>query len=66
MLLGESRVAAEIVSFLRGARRLDHLPSGDGHAVLLIPGFGADEKLMRPLRNALSRLGYVAQDWGQG
>jgi len=66
LFLAEARVASEIVSFLRGARRLDHLPAGDGHPVLFIPGFGADEKLMRPLRSAVSRLGYAAHDWGQG
>jgi hypothetical protein len=66
LLLAESRVAFEAVRFLRAARRLDHLPRGDGHAVLLIPGFGADERLMRPLRTALLRLGYAAEDWGLG
>lgn len=66
LLLAESRVAWEAVRFLREARRLDHLPRGDGHPVLLIPGFGADERLMRPLRTALSRLGYDAKDWGLG
>jgi hypothetical protein len=66
LLLAESRVAWEAVRFLRQARRLDQLPRGDGHAVLLIPGFGADERWMRPLRTALSRLGYDAQDWGLG
>lgn len=66
LLLAESRVAWEALRFLNGARRLDHLPRGDGHPVLLIPGFGADERLMRPLRAALSRLGYAAEDWGLG
>ena len=66
LLLAESRVAWEAVRFLRGARRLDHLPGGDGHPVLMIPGFGADERLMRPLRTAISRLGYHAEDWGLG
>ena len=66
LLAREARVPIEIVRFLVGTRRLDDLPSGDGHPVLLIPGFGADELLMRPLRRALARLGYAAEDWGQG
>jgi len=66
LLLAESRVAWEAVRFLGAARRLDHLPRGDGHPVLLIPGFGADARWMRPLGTALSRLGYAPQDWGLG
>lgn len=66
LLMAESRVAWEAIRFLRGARHLEHLPRGDGHAILLVPGFGADERLMRPLCGALLRLGYAAEDWGQG
>lgn len=66
LLAREARVPLEILRFLVSTRRLDDLPSGDGHPVLLIPGFGADEFLMRPVRRALTRLGYAAEDWGQG
>ena len=66
LLAREALVPLEILRFVLGSRRLRFLPRGDGHAVLLIPGFGADELLMRPLRNALVRLGYAAEDWGQG
>ena len=66
LLLREARVSWELARFFAGSRRLDHLPRGDGHPVLLIPGFGADEVLMRPLRNALRKIGYAAEDWGQG
>ncbi len=66
LLLREARVPFEIARFLVGTRSLRRLPAGDGHPVLLVPGFGADEFLMRPLRRALEKLGYAAEDWGQG
>jgi hypothetical protein len=66
LLLAESRVAWEALRFRRAARRLDHLPRGDGHGVLLIPGFGADARWMRPLSTALRQIGYAPQDWGLG
>lgn len=66
LLIREARVPFEALRFAIGVRRLRGLPEGDGHPVLLIPGFGADEFLMRPLRSTLVRLGYAAEDWGQG
>ena len=39
---------------------------GDGHAVVLFPGLGADEKIMRPLAQFCERLGYECYDWGRG
>ena len=66
LLALEARAPFELLRFLLRARRLKDLPAGDGHAVLLIPGFGADEIAMRPLERALVRLGYAAQDWGHG
>ena len=42
------------------------LPRGDGHPVLLVPGFVQDGKAVTPLRNALRRLGYEAHTWDQG
>lgn len=66
LLLREARVPLEAARFLLLAKRLRDLPRGDGHPVLLIPGFGADELFMRPLRRAIADLGYAAEDWGQG
>jgi hypothetical protein len=42
------------------------LPRGDGHAVLIVPGFVQDQKAVAPLRRALQRLGYQAHTWAQG
>jgi pimeloyl-ACP methyl ester carboxylesterase len=41
-------------------------PRGDGHPVLLLPGFMADEATLAPLRSFLSRLGHDVQSWGFG
>lgn len=44
----------------------DHWPRGDGHAVVVVPGFLAAEPSTRFLRRFLERLGYRAYDWAQG
>lgn len=41
-------------------------PRGDGHPVLLLPGFLADEVTLAPLRWYLGQLGYQVQTWGFG
>ncbi|HUP93229.1 MAG TPA: alpha/beta fold hydrolase [Solimonas sp.] len=42
------------------------LPHGDGHPVMVIPGFGTTDASSFLLRRALKRLGYAAHGWGQG
>lgn len=39
---------------------------GDGHAVVIFPGLGADGSAVAPLREHCRSLGYEAVDWGQG
>ena len=41
-------------------------PRGDGHPVLVLPGFGGDERSTAPLRRFLAGLGYDVQDWALG
>lgn len=41
-------------------------PKGDGHPVLLIPGFGVFETTLSPLCRALREKGYDAHTWGGG
>jgi len=41
-------------------------PRGDGHPVLLLPGFMADEGTLAPLRWFLTHQGYDVQTWGFG
>ena len=67
LLLLEARAAQELALSplrLRGLHR--DLPRGDGHAVLVVPGFGAGDAATRPLRRALRALGYRAVGWQQG
>lgn len=39
---------------------------GDGHPVLVIPGFLGSGFSTKPLRNFINKLGYSAYDWGLG
>ena len=41
-------------------------PAGDGHPVLLLPGFLADEKSLIALKLFLTRKGYDVRTWGLG
>lgn len=41
-------------------------PHGDGHGVLVLPGFMAADSSTWPLRTVLRRLGYDARPWGLG
>jgi pimeloyl-ACP methyl ester carboxylesterase len=41
-------------------------PRGDGHRVLVIPGFLASDLSTAPLRTVLGRLGYRVDGWGLG
>lgn len=45
-------------------RRL--LPTGDGHDVIVLPGFTADDRSTRPLRRLLGDIGYRTHGWGLG
>jgi hypothetical protein len=39
---------------------------GDGHAVVLFPGLGADHRFMDPLARQCKALGYEVRHWGRG
>ncbi|NCF50311.1 alpha/beta hydrolase [Gammaproteobacteria bacterium] len=45
---------------------LNSLKGGDGHPVLVIPGFTAGDRSTALLRHFLSRLGYLPCGWKQG
>ena len=66
LLLLEGRAVAEYGELLLSWPLLHRLPRGDGHAVMVLPGFGGGDLSTRPLRRALTRLGYDAHGWGQG
>jgi pimeloyl-ACP methyl ester carboxylesterase len=66
LLLAELRAWAEFGAFLISSPLLARLPRGDGHAVLIVPGFGGSDTSTLPLRRLLKRLGYDAHGWELG
>lgn len=66
LLLMEARVPWEFAALKLGGRWLRRLPRGDGHAVLVFPGLGANDLSTVPLRAVLGDLGYAAQPWSCG
>jgi len=62
----EIRAAGEMGLLLMALPLLKRAPRGDGHPVLLIPGFGAGESSLEPLRLFLKSRGYHVETWGFG
>ena len=65
-LLGAEPLRAAIEYAAMRMMHTDHLPRGDGHAVVLFPGLGAGRRAIAPLRRHCEMLGYLALDWGRG
>ena len=61
-----SRAFGELASFYALRPLLKGLPKGDGHVVLVLPGFMASDYSTRPLRSLLADLGYDAVGWNLG
>ena len=64
--LMEGRAVFELGSFYSLRLLMRYLPKGDGHPVLVLPGFVASDMSTRPLRAVLKDLGYPAYGWGLG
>jgi pimeloyl-ACP methyl ester carboxylesterase len=62
----ESRALYEFGAFVTGAPLLAMIGRGDGHPVLVIPGFATSDASTRPLRRALRSHGYWVHGWRQG
>lgn len=62
----ELRAPLDWATILLRAPQLLRAPRGDGRPVLLLPGYGTDERSMRPLGRYLRYLGYDVYDWGLG
>jgi pimeloyl-ACP methyl ester carboxylesterase len=60
------RALMEFASFVALRPALSFLPRGDGHPVLVLPGFMASDASTVPLRNLLIDLGYDAVGWELG
>jgi alpha-beta hydrolase superfamily lysophospholipase len=63
---GESLAPAELVRLVTHSRRLRQLPHGDGTPVILVPGLGATDASLTPLRTFLRRHGHDARPAGLG
>jgi hypothetical protein len=61
-----ARASKEYSAALLSGDLVDRWPHGDGHPVLVLPGFLSGESSTRFLRGALQRLGYAAYDWELG
>ena len=62
----ELRAPLDWATILLRAPQLLRAPRGDGRPVMLLPGYGTDERSMRPLGHYLEYLGYDVYDWGIG
>lgn len=62
----EPRALLEAALLPASLPMLMQAPQGDGHPVLLLPGFLADEKSLVALKLFLTRKGYDVRTWGLG
>jgi pimeloyl-ACP methyl ester carboxylesterase len=60
------RVVLEAISLATLRRLLDRLPGGDGHPVMVLPGFLGSDAYNATLRRFLRRQGYRTHGWGLG
>jgi len=61
-----TRASLEFATFLACTPILRRAPRGDGHTVLVLPGFLADDHSTVPLRTYLGSLGHHTYGWGLG
>lgn len=66
MLTEPPRAIGELASFYALRPLMRRLPKGDGHGVLVLPGFMASDSSTAPLRSLLNSLGYDAVGWNLG
>jgi len=66
LMLLEGRVVWEYAALIAAIPLLRRLPQGDGHPVIVLPGFGAGDLTTLPLRSFLGDRGYAPYAWNQG
>jgi pimeloyl-ACP methyl ester carboxylesterase len=66
LLALEGRAVLEFGAMVAAWPMLALSPRGDGHPVLVLPGFLASDRSTRPLRVFLRARGYAAHGWGRG
>ncbi|MEM7358706.1 MAG: alpha/beta hydrolase [Pseudomonadota bacterium] len=62
----EGRAVFEFQSFYLFRSLLRKLPKGDGHPVIVFPGFVSSDLATRPMRGLFRDLGYSTYGWGLG
>src|SRR5262245_20031716 len=62
----EGRAFFEFSAFLASSPVLSALGRGDGHPVLVVPGFMAGDSSTQPLRSVLEAQGYAVHGWRLG
>lgn len=62
----EGRVVAELMAHQVLKKQLKALPKGDGHTVMVLPGFLGGDGSTLQLRKLLQTLGYDVHGWGLG
>ncbi|MFL0357134.1 esterase/lipase family protein [Erythrobacter sp. GH1-10] len=62
----EGRAFFELGAFYAMRPLLSGLTKGDGHSVVVLPGFMASNNSTAPMRRLLSELGYDAHGWDSG
>lgn len=60
------RAMGELAAFYMMRPFMSYLPRGDGHGVLVLPGFMASDNSTKPLRSLLTDLGYEVAGWNLG
>src|SRR5438552_1990261 len=65
-LMFEGRVVFEYLATMACGPFLASAPRGDGHTVLLVPGFMQDELMVLVLQSYLNILGYDTHVWNEG
>jgi pimeloyl-ACP methyl ester carboxylesterase len=60
------RAVGEVAALALSRRWLKKMPKGDGHGVMILPGFLGDDGYNSSLRGYLGTLNYVSCGWGQG
>lgn len=60
------RAVVDLVSLRLSRRALANAPDGDGHPVIVFPGFMGDDGYNAAFRRFLSKRNYAAHGWGLG
>lgn len=65
-MLEAPRALTEASTLIPARPLLKNLPEGDGHTVMVLPGFMASDRSTRVLRQYLAEWGYDVRPWGLG